>query len=84
MRNDQGLFLEILTGREIHDYGPVPVQIANIYLYRTKMCVICIRSRIKEHVPSVKENHVYLRHILQTIEALTSGVKCQYMCLLMG
>ena len=54
------------------------------YMYRTKMCTVCFSSRIKENVTSAKENHFYLRRILQTTEALNSGAKCQYMCLPVG
>ena len=56
------------------------VQIANIYTYvhRTKMCTVCISSRIKEHVTGVKGSHFYFRHIVQTTGALTSGAKRQY------
>ena len=46
-----------------------------------KVCTACIGIRIKEHVTSAKENYFYLRHILQTTEALNSGAKYQYMCL---
>ena len=54
------------------------------YIYRTKMCTVCIISRIKAHVTSMKDKHFYLRHILQATETLISGGKCPYMSLLLG
>ena len=45
----QDLFLEVLTGGEIHDQGPMLPQIGNI--------------STEQHVTSVKENHFYLRYI---------------------
>ena len=48
------------------------------------MCAAFIRSRIKEHVTSVKEKYLYLRHVLQIIGALIIGAKCQYVYLAVG
>ena len=53
-------------------------------MYRTKLCTVCISSRIKENVTSAKKSHFYSRHILQTTEALNSGTKFRYMFLPVG
>ena len=58
------------------------VQIAK--LYTEQMCTVCIRSGIKEHDPSVKENNFLVKGYNTKNRGPGQWEKCPCACLLVG